>query len=142
MIRTKIPMRLVSVANRRDHWAVSAERTANHRMAARLMVRGLVPRDWDLTGTFRIALTRIAPRRLDKEDNLGMALKAAKDGVADALGFKDDADKRLVWELGQETGKPHEYAVRIEVERTDGADGTRRQGRLAEEAGTRRRPPK
>lgn len=59
-----------------------------------------------------ITLTRLAPRSLDT-DNLQRALKAIRDGVADALGV-DDGDARLRWRYAQEQAR--DYGVRISVE--------------------------
>ena len=65
------------------------------------------------SGTVAITLTRIAPRVLDT-DNLASAMKAVRDGVADALGV-DDGSSRLTWRYAQEKGKTREYAVRVEI---------------------------
>jgi hypothetical protein len=61
-----------------------------------------------------ITLTRIAPRALDS-DNLASGLKAARDGVADALGV-DDGSSRIEWRYAQQRGKAGEYAVRVEIQ--------------------------
>lgn len=58
-----------------------------------------------------VLLTRVSPRNLD-DDNLAGALKAVRDGVADALKV-NDRDPRVVWLVDWEQGKKHE--VRIEV---------------------------
>lgn len=67
----------------------------------------------------QIVLTRIAPRKLDEEDNLPMSMKWVKDAVADWLvpglraGRADD-DKRLSWAFKQERGAVREYSLVIE----------------------------
>lgn len=63
---------------------------------------------------FDITLTRISARKLD-DDNLRGALKAVRDGVADALGFSDDSNGALTWSYAQQKGRPGEQAVRIDV---------------------------
>lgn len=69
-------------------------------------------------------LTRIAPRSLDSDDNLPMAMKSYKDYISDYLipgkpmGFAD-SDKRLQWRFSQEKGKPKEYALKVEIEHVE-----------------------
>ena len=68
-----------------------------------------------------ISLIRIAPRSLDKEDNLPASMKFFKDYIADylipgkAAGRADDSDQ-LAWKFGQEKGKPKEYALRVSID--------------------------
>lgn len=87
-----LPVQTVSEANGRDHWSVKAKRTRKHRTAARL----LTPKA-DLPAAVR--LTRLSSGRLD-DDNLRGALKAVRDGIADAFGVADN-DPRLTWEYAQ-----------------------------------------
>ena len=117
-----LPVRTWSELNLRTHWRQRARRVAGQREAAQLLVRaglactggsplraGVRPRDQALT----VRLTRIAPRTLDS-DNLAGALKAVRDGVADALGM-DDGDSRFEWLYAQRPGRPREYAVLVEI---------------------------
>lgn len=66
-------------------------------------------------------MTRIAPRRLDYDENLPMAFKWIKDALAElikpgmAVGRADD-DKRFRFEFDQRKGEPKEYAIEIEIE--------------------------
>jgi len=60
-----------------------------------------------------VTLTRIAPRALD-DDGWEAGAKAARDGVADALGIRDN-DPRVEWRYAQERGAVREYAVRLEI---------------------------
>lgn len=58
-------------------------------------------------------LVRIAPRELDRHENLPMAFKAVVDGIADWFGI-NDRDKRLSFEYEQESfSEPHTYGCRI-----------------------------
>lgn len=105
----ELPLRIESVANKREHWAAKAKRTKAHRQTA-----------WALMAQKRrpklpciVTLTRIAPRQLD-DDNLRSAFKAVRDGIADRLGV-NDRDQRVVWIYAQERGKPKEYSARIEI---------------------------
>jgi hypothetical protein len=123
-IRIRVPIRTVSEANQREHWAVKARRVVAQRQAvawawlsARLAVA--VP--------CIVTMTRIAPRELD-DDNLRGALKAVRDEVALLLGLPaarprkgqrwliaDDRDPRVEWHYGRHRGAPGEYAVVIEI---------------------------
>ena len=119
-----IPIKTVSEANRRDRpmripggqwipgWDVKRRRTKEHRYVSALCIANahihLEP------APFTVTMTRITPssRMLD-DDNLRSALKAARDGIADAFGI-DDGDPRVTWEYAQRKGKPREYAVEVE----------------------------
>jgi len=106
-----VPVRTVSEANQRGHWSARARRAKGQREAARLMVLSAIRGATFSAGRFALTLTRIAPRHLDS-DNLAAALKAVRDGVADALRL-DDGDPRLTWEYAQAKGKKGEYAVLV-----------------------------
>ena len=117
MISIDLPIRAISEANARDHWRKKAKRVQKQREAACYLMRGRfnrlsisLPR---LRGSFVVKLTRIGPKELDG-DNLQSALKAVRDGVADALRIDDGSD-RIHWKYGQEKGKPKEYAVRVDI---------------------------
>lgn len=105
-----LPLRIVSVANQREHWATKARRTARHRHAAIAVPVLPLP--------VVVTLTRIAPRKLD-DDNLRTAFKALRDGVADRLGVADN-DPRVRFEYDQERGKPKEFAARVMVRAMEG----------------------
>jgi hypothetical protein len=109
----EVPIRTVSEANSRDHWAKKAKRVKAHRGAVRL---ALGPNRSTPKPPLFVRLTRIAPRMLDDGDNLSSALKAVRDGVADWLGIDDGPASRVGWMYFQEKGKPKQYAVRIEVD--------------------------
>jgi hypothetical protein len=102
----ELPLRIESVANRREHWAVRARRTKAHRLAALAVPVHPLP--------CVVTLIRVAPRVLDG-DNLQSGFKALRDGIADRLGVADN-DPRVEWRYGQERGKAKEYAVRVRVE--------------------------
>lgn len=106
-------LRLVSLANLREHWTTRSTRARKHRGeaydAARLSRVGCVP-----TLPMVVTITRIAPRELDT-DNLAISAKSVRDGIADALGV-DDKDKRVTWLYTQSRGAPKAYAVRVDIE--------------------------
>ncbi len=64
-----------------------------------------------------VTITRVAPSSgLDPWDGLGAALKGCIDGVADALGLKNDRDPVVTWRLEQMRGPPRYYAVEVLIE--------------------------
>jgi hypothetical protein len=103
-----LPVKTVSESNARGHWAGKARRTKALREAAGLVVVGML-RAEGMAPPCTVTLTRIAPRRLD-DDNLRGALKAVRDGVADALGV-DDGDPSVSWDYAQARGAAKQYAV-------------------------------
>ena len=113
-ISLTLPIRTVSEANRREHWAAKAKRVANHRGVVGLALRVHLHR-LDSAGELVVTLTRLAPRRLDSDNAVG-SFKALRDGIADTLGV-DDGDARITWNYGQEKSKT--YGVRIEIRRRE-----------------------
>lgn len=96
-----IPVVTVSEANRRDHWAKKARRVKAQRHIAfvqTLSEAGSLRRP---AGDVRLYITlcRVAPRIMDT-DNLAGAMKAVRDGIAEALGI-DDGDERITWDYEQ-----------------------------------------
>lgn len=117
------PLRTVSAANVREHWAVRARRVREERRVVTLALLSQAPRS-RLTPTARaqmvaqgcvVTLTRLAgPRgRMLDDDNLRGCLKATRDAVAKWLGV-DDADHRVRWEYEQRTGA-FDWQVLIDV---------------------------
>lgn len=109
IVQVSIPVRLVSTANAREHWATRARRAKTHRLAARLALRAARPTP--LPPPVRVVIERVGRRRLDS-DNLAGSAKSARDGVADWLGI-DDGDERIRWDYEQTTGP--QWACRITV---------------------------
>lgn len=105
-------LRLVSLANQREHWRVRAKRAKDHRSAAMLLTRAALRLE-RVRFPLTVIITRIAPRALD-DDNLAGACKSVRDGIADALGI-DDRDPRVKWAPAQRQGKPREYGAEVEI---------------------------
>jgi hypothetical protein len=110
-----IPIRIVSEANVMEHWRKKHKRKQQQKLMINFSLYG-----HKILPPCKVILTRIAPRRLDDEDNLRMALKAAKDFVADLLipGMapgRADGMEWISWEFKQEKGKVREYALKIEL---------------------------
>lgn len=121
MLSCTLPIKTVSIANKKEHWGTRAKRTKKHRETAAKMLRtyGTPGDHWRgaFPICFLITLTRIGGRTLDG-DNLQMALKATRDGVADWLGI-DDGDKRLTWVCRQEPKqRKMPPGVRVDIEAT------------------------
>jgi hypothetical protein len=110
MIEIRVPIKIVSVANLRLHWAVKAKLAKSHRSKAFSALASVAAPP---APPCTLVLTRIAPRALDG-DNLQSAFKAVRDGVADWLGV-DDGHKGLDWQYNQRKDGPKVYAVEIEV---------------------------
>lgn len=108
MIEATIPIKSVSVANMRMHWAVKAKLAKAHRTAARAAMTGAATSAPPPPLT--VVLTRLGPRTLDG-DNLQASLKAVRDGIADWLGL-DDGHAGLDWQYRQRRGP---YGVEVEV---------------------------
>lgn len=113
-----LPLRIVSEANMRGHWAAGHRRAAEQRGVVKMALyqrlaelRAMLAHGYAPGDRIVVRLTRIGKRTLDG-DNLQRAGKACRDGVADALGI-DDADPRLEWRYDQAVAK--QYGVRIEV---------------------------
>jgi hypothetical protein len=108
MIEVVLPIKAVSIANMRMHWAVKAKLAKSHRGSIRAGLESVAPIPPGLPLT--VVLTRMGPKTLDT-DNLASSLKAVRDGVADWLGV-DDGSPQLDWQYAQRKGV---YSVEVEV---------------------------
>ena len=96
--------------NQRGHWSKKAKVSQVERRAAWLYVHSV--RETRPLFPVKVTITRCGPRKLDV-CNLGSALKAIVDGIADAYGV-DDGDERWQWDLRQR--KQALYGVEIVIE--------------------------
>jgi hypothetical protein len=112
--------RVVSEANRRDHWAEEARRKNAQKaavqeawLAAQVPVRFArqLVEPWALV----VTLEHIG-RQMD-DDNLARAFKSVRDEVAALIGV-DDGDVRVTWVYRQCTGAP---GIVISIEPTGAA---------------------
>jgi hypothetical protein len=106
MPMVELPLRIESVANKREHWSDRGRRTKMHRFAAIAVPQHPLP--------CVVTLIRVAPRKLDG-DNLQSGFKALRDGIADRLGVADN-DPRIEWRYDQVRGRAKEYAARVKIE--------------------------
>lgn len=114
-----------SFANLSGSWQKRYRRTKDIRTAvfwgilSELRRRNIHPTPNEV---YHVTLTRIAPKYLDS-DNLARALKAVRDGVADAFageyGKGDDRDVsiggRFLWGVKQDCQSPVDVAVVVEI---------------------------
>lgn len=113
-VSVRIPIRLLSEGNVKEHWALKSKRQKRQKGIVRVMIKpGL--RYFNLPAT--VTLTRLAPRTLD-EDNLLYAFKHIRDEIADilipGLAFgRADGDPRITWRYGQT--KERVFAISIEI---------------------------
>lgn len=99
-----LPIKTISEANCRDHWAKKAKRVKEQRRIAYLTARqhfGILSES--CLSTIIVSFTRIATRKLD-DDNVRSALKAIRDGIADYLQV-DDGNERITWIYDQNIEK-------------------------------------
>lgn len=110
-MKVVVPYRLGLVANsRRGRGGFAAStRAAHERRLARLAVNASEEPVPSLPVV--VTLTRVGKGSPDW-DNIVAAMKHIRDGVADALGVKDN-DPRIEWKY---EGRKGEYAVEIQVE--------------------------
>lgn len=111
MIRYEIPIRTISEANNREHWAAKAKRTKSQRLMSRLITISALSRHKELWHPMTITLVRHGKRKMDS-DNLARSFKAVRDGIAEAIGI-DDGDDRINWQYRQEKAKG--YTVIVEI---------------------------
>lgn len=114
-----IPVRLVSEANMREHWATKHRRKKQQQGVVKLMfLTHKVPQP-----PVVVAMTRVGARKLDP-DNLAGSFKHVQDAMADILGVDDGDESKVTWHYAQRIGRRGEYAVEIEVKPVDTLDAT------------------
>ena len=97
--KTTLPIKIVSVANLREHWSVRAKRAQNHRYTAKMLCSSAKIIPLPLT----VFLTRVGSRKMDDDNCIG-GFKATRDGIADALGHPDNHPE-IKWVYAQIPGK-------------------------------------
>lgn len=100
-----LPLRLISAANSREHWAARARRVKRERAAAIVVRKHPLP---------CIVTIKRHGKRLMDGDNLQAACKALRDGIADRLEA-DDADPRITWRYEQGCARDYGVTIRIEA---------------------------
>jgi len=114
-----IPLKVISSANTREHWAVKHKRDKLQKEVVRAYLSGF---KHGITTPCVIKLTRVSPRKLDG-DNLQYAFKGIRDAVCSfiipglAPGRADD-DERLQIEYEQirDSSKVNGFKIAIECD--------------------------
>ena len=97
------------------HWRKKSRVSKDEKAMASLMVQQMYGAD-PLPDKAVVTMIRIAPRALDDDNNVG-GMKHIRDGLASALGFKDDAvSSGVTFVCGQARGKAKEYALLVQIE--------------------------
>lgn len=111
-MRITIPVRVDSTLNQRKHPFARSRMARDQRQTACLHVANAIFGHTLPAKPWTIWITRHGKKELDF-DNLAGALKAVRDGIADALGLKSDKESpTLSWKYGQAKG---EYMVEVEI---------------------------
>lgn len=113
IVKVELPIRAESL-NKREHHMAKARRVKSQREIARFHMKH-VAKVAPPSLPLHLILTRIAPRPVDRWDNLPGSCKPVIDGLCEWLGI-DDADPLLTIEFKQEQAK--DYRVRVEFQPT------------------------
>ena len=104
VVTFRLPLVVASITNRREHWSARHRRARAERDCARLLTPPQCRKWLEAPGvtpvTIHVSMYRVSERRLD-DDNLVGSMKSVRDGVADALRLRNDADPRVTWIYGQ-----------------------------------------
>lgn len=112
IITLDLPIRTLNETNQRGHWAKHSALHAEQRLVVRTMLVngvGRLP-----AAPVVVTLTRFAPNLLDEDDNLNIAFKHVRDGIAEAYGIDDRHKALLHFRYAQERSR--EYGIRIQIE--------------------------
>lgn len=111
-VSVELPIRTVSEANVREHWSKRAKRAKEQRAVTAILMRRAGLRRG--AAVCRVRMTRLSQGMLDS-DNLGGAMKAVRDGVADVLGCDDSEKAGIDWQYRQERTRRGVFGVDVEV---------------------------
>lgn len=112
-IIVNIPIKTGSGLNDRMHWRKRARFVRSERDTACMMVKPQLAMLDRSPLPAIVTITRHSAGTLD-DDNLQGALKSVRDGIADALGVKDN-DKRIYWFYRQAKCKLRDFGVTVEI---------------------------
>lgn len=109
------PIKLVSEANMREHWALKNKRKKSQQqmLQACWIKAGLLDFVWAFP--LKITFTRIGVRKLDS-DNLAGSGKAVRDQIAKLLNVNDGDESKVTWHYEQRKGSPKQYGLEIHFE--------------------------
>ncbi|MBA4187758.1 MAG: hypothetical protein C0467_07040 [Planctomycetaceae bacterium] len=103
-ITLTLACRVVSEANRRDHWSVQRRRSEMQAAALHKALEGAGLSHHTPPLPLSVTWARIGRQTLD-DDNLSRAFKSLRDRLADWIGI-DDGDDRIDWHYQQRAGEP------------------------------------
>ncbi len=109
-VELAIPVRVVSEANQRDHWAVRKRRFDAQKMALAGVLAGISLPPLPVA----VMWTKLGGRNLDT-DNLAGSFKALRDHLADHYRVDDAAGSGIAWGYDQIPGGKHGVRVLIAV---------------------------
>lgn len=114
-----LPIKTVSEQHARHGFKTWRRKKSQNKIAALITsheINSLVGFiDWPKSLKKTILLTRVAPRGLDKGDNLPYSLKWVRDGITAGMKEPDDNAEHLEWVYAQRKGKPKEYGVEVQI---------------------------
>lgn len=113
-IEFTVPIKVVSEANLREHWAVKAKRKTAQQVEMIVTLRNVLRQSPKVAFPCVVRLTRIGARRMDS-DNLANGFKAVRDAIASVLGI-DDGDPRITFQYDQEVIGKRQYAVKVQIQ--------------------------
>ena len=108
------PIKVVSEANLREHWAAKNKRKAAQQVALRLYWGQYVQKL--PSPPMMVIFTRIGQRKLD-DDNLANAFKGLRDQFAKMVGVDDGSDQ-IRFEYRQIATGKRQYGIQVEVKET------------------------
>jgi hypothetical protein len=112
LINVLLPIKTVSLLNKREHFMARAARAKIHRSTAYIMLKAWgKPPELPVT----VTMTRLGVKLIDT-DNCSSCFKNVRDGIADWLGV-DDGDSRVTWVPAQRLAKNCEYGVVVEIKK-------------------------
>lgn len=111
----ELPIKTKSEANSFEHWTI---KHARHKSQQRAVTYALKPHLPVIRLPCRVLLTRLAPRFLDKHDNLPMSFKYILDAICSIItgnyiSGNADNDERIT--IAYDQVKSKEYGIRIEI---------------------------
>lgn len=111
-----LPLRTKSEANCFEPWRL---KHARHKAQQRAVALALNPLRDKIKLPCKILLTRFAPKKLDKHDNLPMSFKYIVDAVCSIItgnfvSGKADSDERI--SIAYDQAETKEYGITIEIE--------------------------
>lgn len=110
-VTINLPFKLGRGLNDRKHWSVRSKQVKAERLATKMLVKHRYDKP---PLPVVVTLTRLSAGTLD-DDNLQGAMKAVRDGVADAYGVADN-DPGLAFRYAQARCPRGEFGAQVTIE--------------------------